>query len=178
MAVRSGRSVPVPVVVPVAVPAVAGATRSVAVPGQADAGATQLVAVPGPGTLRLLAVLSLAALGCAAGMSPDQAVSGPVLCPVRLLTGLPCPGCGLTRAWVFAMHGDLARALSANPFVLVTLPAAVVLVVVVSVAAVRRRPPPDVRPLLSSLLVRVLLAGWLGFAVVRAIAVLSGRATV
>lgn len=128
--------------------------------------------------LRLLALLSAAALGCAVAVSPPEAASGPVICPFRLLTGLPCPGCGMTRAWVFALHGDLRQALWANPFVMVTLPAAVALLVAMTVAAVRRRQPPDVRPLLGSMMMRVALACWLAFAAARVVAVLTGRATV
>lgn len=128
-----------------------------------------------PSMLRLLAVASAAALICAVSLSPEQAADGPVVCPFRLLTGLPCPGCGMTRAWVFAMHGQLRPALAANPFVVVALPAAIALIVGVAVAAVRRRQPPDVRPILSSLAVRLVLIAWVGFGVLRAAAVLTGR---
>ncbi len=38
--------------------------------------------------------------------------SGPVLCPLRLLTGLPCPGCGLTRSFCAMIHGDLQHAVT------------------------------------------------------------------
>lgn len=32
----------------------------------------------------------------------------PPLCPFRLLTGLDCPGCGLTRSVILAFHGRFA----------------------------------------------------------------------
>jgi len=34
----------------------------------------------------------------------------PPLCPYLIITGHPCPGCGLTRALVLAVHGDMAQA--------------------------------------------------------------------
>jgi hypothetical protein len=44
------------------------------------------------------------------------------LCALHAVTGLPCPGCGLTRAFIAASAGDLTVALGANPFVLVLYP--------------------------------------------------------
>ena len=35
---------------------------------------------------------------------------GPVLCPLPLMIGAPCPGCGITRALAHATHGDFAGA--------------------------------------------------------------------
>ena len=43
-----------------------------------------------------------------------------MLCPFRALTGLPCPGCGMTRAFCSMGHGDLSGAFGYNalaPFV-------------------------------------------------------------
>lgn len=40
---------------------------------------------------------------------------GPVLCVSRLLFGIPCAGCGLTRAFVALGHGDLDVAIAFNP---------------------------------------------------------------
>lgn len=37
-------------------------------------------------------------------------------CPSRLLTGVPCPGCGLTRSVTSLEHGDVIRAWRYNPF--------------------------------------------------------------
>jgi hypothetical protein len=47
---------------------------------------------------------------------------GLVLCPFRAVTGLPCPGCGMTRAFCSIGHGEFTRAFGYNalaPFVFV-----------------------------------------------------------
>lgn len=52
----------------------------------------------------------------AAGMSAAAVLAaGPAVCPVALLTGTPCPGCGLTRAVVALARGDLGAAWTAHP---------------------------------------------------------------
>jgi len=38
-----------------------------------------------------------------------------ILCPVRLLTGHRCPGCGMGHAVVAAMRGDLTASFYAHP---------------------------------------------------------------
>jgi len=38
------------------------------------------------------------------------------LCPFKMLTGFPCPGCGLTHAFCNISHGQFQRAWQANPF--------------------------------------------------------------
>lgn len=40
--------------------------------------------------------------------------NGPSLCLIKAVTGHECPGCGMTRALVHAMHGDLAHAWEFN----------------------------------------------------------------
>lgn len=37
-----------------------------------------------------------------------------MMCPVVLLTGFPCPGCGLTRAGISMLHGDFRAAWEQN----------------------------------------------------------------
>jgi uncharacterized protein DUF2752 len=46
---------------------------------------------------------------------PITPESGAVFCPFRLVTGLPCPGCGMGHALVFALHGDFAGSLHSHP---------------------------------------------------------------
>ncbi len=43
-------------------------------------------------------------------------------CPFKLLTGLDCPACGSQRAFHALLHGEIAKALSFNPFLVVSLP--------------------------------------------------------
>ena len=42
-------------------------------------------------------------------------------CPMLVLTGIPCAGCGLTRAALFLATGQIGRALSINPSILLIL---------------------------------------------------------
>jgi hypothetical protein len=37
------------------------------------------------------------------------------MCPVAIVTGHPCPGCGLTRATLALLRGDLAETLRFHP---------------------------------------------------------------
>jgi hypothetical protein len=43
-------------------------------------------------------------------------------CPLASVFGVPCPGCGLTRATLALAHGDLRHALELHPLVLVLAP--------------------------------------------------------
>ena len=54
---------------------------------------------------------------CAIFLSVMTAAAGKV-CPARLLLGIPCPGCGLTRATVLLLKGDIHGSLLCNPFLL------------------------------------------------------------
>jgi len=46
---------------------------------------------------------------------------GLTLCPVALLTGTACPGCGMSRAVAWLMRGDLERSLAYHPLAPVVL---------------------------------------------------------
>ena len=60
---------------------------------------------------------------CLAGAAVYVALQDPTQggvflpCPFRLVTGLWCPGCGLTRATHFLLRGDLPTALRYHLFV-------------------------------------------------------------
>ena len=43
-------------------------------------------------------------------------------CPVRLITGLQCPGCGISRMLMSLVRLDLKAAFQYNPVVLLTMP--------------------------------------------------------
>ena len=62
-----------------------------------------------------LLVLILGALGVAIW-------SGFPLCPVAGTFGVPCPGCGLTRATLALLHGDVRGALRFHPLVWLLTP--------------------------------------------------------
>ena len=60
---------------------------------------------------------------------PGSAVPLPESCTARLLFGIDCPGCGLTRAFISISNGEFANAWKFNPasfvvylFVVVQLP--------------------------------------------------------
>jgi hypothetical protein len=44
------------------------------------------------------------------------------MCPVAIVTGYPCPGCGLTRATMALLHGDLHEAMHLHPLAPVVSP--------------------------------------------------------
>lgn len=48
-------------------------------------------------------------------------------CPLRSITGIPCPLCGSTRGVIAAVHGDVGRALTLNPASLFAIVLAVAL---------------------------------------------------
>jgi hypothetical protein len=61
----------------------------------------------------------------------------PTVCPLRLVAGIPCPSCGLTRAARDVLHGDFAAATHMHPLWWLVLPFVGTLVALESVAYVR-----------------------------------------
>ena len=62
-------------------------------------------------------------------------------CPLRTVTGIPCPTCGMTTAATSLAGGRLHDALAANPFILLLVAATIVMAVVIALRAVRALPP-------------------------------------
>lgn len=61
------------------------------------------------------ALLALAAAGLAAGLIPAGAPDALTLCPVRLLSGWRCPGCGMGHALLDSFQGRFAEAFAHHP---------------------------------------------------------------
>ena len=83
---------------------------------------TLAAASPSPPAGRLrrpLAVLAGAALLAPTLVRPGA--HGPILCPMRRITGVWCPTCGMTRAVGWLVHGDLHQSLRYHPLAPVLL---------------------------------------------------------
>jgi hypothetical protein len=93
------------------------------------------LAPPGPARDVTLATGAVAAgLLALARVFPFEAV--PLFrCPLRTLAHVPCPSCGMTRAFVRLAHGDLAGALHVSPLGTVLACAAAALVVYAALRA-------------------------------------------
>ena len=48
-------------------------------------------------------------------LPPDLPLGNVDLCPLHALTGIPCPGCGMTRSVVGLSHGHVEQALRYHP---------------------------------------------------------------
>jgi hypothetical protein len=91
----------------------------------------------GLGGVALLASLAVAR-GLAQATPAAVHVAGrelPVICPSRLLFGVTCPGCGMTRSVLLTLGGDLRGALYVNPAGPVLVAALVLLAVQLILAA-------------------------------------------
>jgi hypothetical protein len=62
-------------------------------------------------------LLCIVVLHSAGIVSADRVGSSlPIFCPFKALTGIPCPGCGMTRAILSMAKGDFHGAVGHNPF--------------------------------------------------------------
>ena len=74
-----------------------------------------------------------------------------VQCPFRFLTGISCPGCGMTRALLALLRGDFAAAYYYHPLVFLLPPAGLLWLL-------RRRLPRRAGPVLGIAALALLLA--------------------
>jgi hypothetical protein len=63
----------------------------------------------------VVAAITLVALGLTVAWL-GTSHQGPVICPFRAVTGLPCPTCGLVRTTAALLHGRIGEAVLTNPF--------------------------------------------------------------
>lgn len=64
---------------------------------------------------RLVFAAPLAMIGLLAAVRPGD--DGVTVCPFALITGMACPGCGMTRAASYLVRGDVTTALGYHPLV-------------------------------------------------------------
>lgn len=85
---------------------------------------------------------ALVAAGLAgAAVWPLLPVHPPLACPLLTVTGIPCPLCGMTRACVAAVRGDLADSLAYNPAGILVVVLALAVLVRPALAVHVARPP-------------------------------------
>ena len=80
------------------------------------------------------AAIAYPAVHAATGFAP--------VCPLREITGVPCPFCGGTTSATALVDGRLTDALAANPFVPVLAAALAGVLLLVAARAVGRAAPP------------------------------------
>ncbi len=124
----------------------------------------------------LVAVGCCAVLGLAAWLTPDERGYGTHeqlgfgKCGMLITTGLPCPTCGMTTAFAYAVRGRLIRAFLAQPAGLVlALATAAGALGAAWVVAAGRMPPvrmPMITPYRLFFGLLVLLAGSWAFKIV------------
>lgn len=87
-----------------------------------------------------LAVLALA--GAAYALRETAGKGWMPGCVFRKLTGLDCPGCGMTRGTYALLHGRVLEAFAYNPVGMILLPLAMVAIGIEVMGWVRGKPLP------------------------------------
>ena len=75
--------------------------------------------------LRAFAILLLLFAGYYAF---SYAIGARTLCFFKNTFGMPCPGCGITRATYYLSQGDIAKVLYYNPLIFLVIPYSIVIV--------------------------------------------------
>jgi hypothetical protein len=100
-------------------------------------------------------------------LSDGSILHMPGICPFRMLTGLPCPLCGMTRSVISAMHGHFAESFAYHPLGIAFCIGLIVLIIVNCAKSLR----PDLQQKLSFALnekqiligiAAIFLVAWLG----------------
>lgn len=145
------------------------------VEGQGRTGRTLGYSLPARTTALVLGAAGAVGLVVAAVWPVHSVDSGQPTCLLRLAVGLPCPACGMTRAWVHAVHGDLVGAFWLNPFGLVLLAMAAFAAGYVALALVRRRPPERLLDLVRPTPALILFSVWIAWSFYRMWSVSHGQ---
>lgn len=118
-------------------------------------------------TLRtILWVSTLPALLAACFFYYPYAFTGPVICPMPLVLGIPCPGCGFTRATALVTHGHFVEAIAFHPLIPFLLLYLAFLWVYKIVECVRGEPPRLPTSKIGGVALGIMLGFWvlrLGF---------------
>lgn len=72
-------------------------------------------------------------------LSDSHIESSQSICPFKLLTGLPCPGCGITKSIIFLYKGDLIRSFTYHIFGPLVILFCIVSVLVLSIEMITRK---------------------------------------
>jgi len=118
-------------------------------------------------------MLPVAVLGCFAGAAafvlytdPTEADASTVpTCAVKLVSGFDCPGCGGTRAFFYALHGNIPAAARHHAVFIFALPFLIYLYVAWAGERVFRRRLPQLR--VTPRMIGFFLGAWGVFTVVR-----------
>lgn len=80
-------------------------------------GGSRVAASLWPVAATVLRPSTLVVIGLAVGalLPLGLLTTGAEFCPFKVATGLPCPGCGITRASVAFLHGDLPTSFYYHP---------------------------------------------------------------